>query len=176
MHNQGEVFDVVDEEDNIVGRAERSKVHSRGLIHRSVFFFVFNENKEILVNKRSKTKEFYPGYYSIALGGHLNSGESYESAVIREAEEELGIRKAKPVFIKFFRRRKEEKDRENVKLYAFFINSNKKLKIDKSEISKAFFASLEEVEKLMKKEEFIPDTAFLYEIAEEFLKNYNLHA
>ena len=169
MHSE-EIFDVVDEEDNIVGKAERSKVHSSGLIHRSVFFFVFNEKNEILVNKRSRTKEFYPGYYSIALGGHLNSGESYEQAVIREAEEELGISEAKPVFIKFFKRRKEEKDKENVKLYAFFINSKEKLKIDKSEISEAFFTSLEEVKKLMEKEKFIPDTVYLYEIAKEFLK------
>lgn len=169
MQSKDEIFDVVDDEDNVVSKAERSKVHGSGLIHRSVFFFVFNEKNEILVNKRSKTKEFYPCYYSIAFGGHLNSGESYEQAVIREAEEELGIRNAMPVFIKFFKRRKEEKDRENVKLYAFFINSREKLKIDKSEVSEAFFVSIEKVKELMKEKKFIPDTVYLYEIAEKFL-------
>ena len=39
---------------------------------------------------RSKDLSFCPGHWSTAVGGHVQSGETYEAAAMREYDEELG--------------------------------------------------------------------------------------
>ena len=56
-----EYFAVVDEDDNIVGKATREECHSnRRLIHRSVCIFVVNDRDEVFLQKRSMSKDLYP--------------------------------------------------------------------------------------------------------------------
>jgi 8-oxo-dGTP pyrophosphatase MutT (NUDIX family) len=43
------------------------------------------------MQKRSKTKDMYPGYWVFSVGGHVDSGDTYERAAKRELMEELGI-------------------------------------------------------------------------------------
>src|SRR3954451_20404144 len=86
-----ELLDIVDEEDHVLSVAARRKVLDEYHIHRAVMFFVFDREGNVFVNKRSATKEIYPGYWSIAFGGHVLSGESYEAAAIREVQEETGL-------------------------------------------------------------------------------------
>ena len=108
-----EFFDIVDENDNVIDKASREECHEKSLIHRSVMFFVFNEKGKVLVTKRTKNKDFFPGFWSIVMGGHVGSGESYEEAVAREVEEEVGL-KAVPFFIHYFKKRiREEKEKSD---------------------------------------------------------------
>jgi len=86
-----EIYDVVDEDDKVIGKATRQEIHDKRLIHRSVMFFIFDKKGRIFVTQRTKHKEFYKEYWSIVLGGHVNSGETYEEAAIRECKEETGI-------------------------------------------------------------------------------------
>ena len=51
-----------------------------------------NSKGEIFVQKRTKTKDVYPGYDDVAAGGVVLAGETYEASAERELEEELGIR------------------------------------------------------------------------------------
>jgi 8-oxo-dGTP pyrophosphatase MutT (NUDIX family) len=53
---------------------------------------VFNSGGELYVQKRTMTKDVFPGYYDIAAGGVVLAGESYEQGAERELEEEMGIR------------------------------------------------------------------------------------
>jgi 16S rRNA (adenine1518-N6/adenine1519-N6)-dimethyltransferase len=86
-----EIFDVVDELDRVVGKAPRSVVHARKLLHRAVHIFVFNSRGDLLLQKRSALKDEYPLCYTSSASGHLSAGESYETAAPRELEEELGL-------------------------------------------------------------------------------------
>jgi 16S rRNA (adenine1518-N6/adenine1519-N6)-dimethyltransferase len=86
-----EIFDVVDEQDQVVGQAPRSVVHARKLLHRAVHIFVFNSRRELLLQKRSALKDEYPLCYTSSASGHLSAGESYETAAPRELKEELGL-------------------------------------------------------------------------------------
>lgn len=90
----GDIFDVVDAGDAVVGRAPRSVVHARGLMHRSAHILVFGEGADgdkILLQMRSTQKDLYPLRYTTSVSGHVDSGESYLQAALREMREEIGV-------------------------------------------------------------------------------------
>jgi 16S rRNA (adenine1518-N6/adenine1519-N6)-dimethyltransferase len=87
----GEIFDVVDADDQVTGTATRAEVHAQKLTHRAVHVFVFNKRGDLLLQKRSLLKDMCPGLWDSSVSGHLDSGESYEAAAVRELEEEMGI-------------------------------------------------------------------------------------
>ena len=87
----GEIFDVVDENDKPTGTATRSEVHSQGLIHRAVHVFVLNRNGDLYLQKRSLRKDMNPGVWDSSVSGHLDAGESYADAAVRELGEEMDI-------------------------------------------------------------------------------------
>lgn len=91
-----EVFDVVNEADEVVGRATRREVHERNLLHRAVHVFVVNRHGELLLQKRSRFKDVHPGVWDSSVAGHLDAGEDYAAAAVRELEEEMGIREVEP--------------------------------------------------------------------------------
>jgi isopentenyl-diphosphate Delta-isomerase len=86
-----EIFDVVDEHDQVIGQERRSVVHARKLLHRAVHILVFNSRGEMLLQMRSALKDEYPSCYTSSASGHLNAGESYAKAAVRELDEELGL-------------------------------------------------------------------------------------
>lgn len=89
--NQEEVYDVVNEYDEVIGTATRRQVHADPtLIHRAAGAYIFNRKKELLMQKRSMSKDMFPGYWVFSVGGHVDSGDSYEQTVQREIREELG--------------------------------------------------------------------------------------
>lgn len=91
--NDDEIFDVIDENDQVVGTATRSEVHARNLMHRAVHVFVLNRNGDLWLQKRSLKKDKNPGVWDSSVSGHLDSGEDYLKAAIRELHEEIGIAK-----------------------------------------------------------------------------------
>ncbi|MEI7929829.1 MAG: NUDIX domain-containing protein, partial [Verrucomicrobiales bacterium] len=91
-----EVFDVVDGNDQVTGQATRAEVHAKGLLHRAVHVFVFNRRGDLLLQKRSHLKDSHPGVWDSSVSGHVDSGEDYESAAVRELEEEMGISNSDP--------------------------------------------------------------------------------
>lgn len=88
----GEIFDVVDEADQVVGRETRGVVHARGLLHRAVHVFVHNKRGDLLLQQRSMFKDAHPGVWDSSVSGHLDAGEDYAAAAVRELDEEMGIR------------------------------------------------------------------------------------
>ena len=86
-----EIFDVVDANDQVTGTATRAEVHAQKLTHRAVHVFVFNKRGDLLLQKRSLLKDMCPGLWDSSVSGHLDAGESYEAAAVRELEEEMGI-------------------------------------------------------------------------------------
>ena len=87
----GEIFDVVDENDQVTGQATRREVHEKGLLHRAVHVFVVNRHGNLLLQKRSRFKDAHPGVWDSSVAGHLDAGEDYAAAAVRELEEEMGI-------------------------------------------------------------------------------------
>ncbi len=86
-----EIFDVVNERDEVIGRQTRGEVHRLGLKHRAVHVLVFNARGELFLQKRSQFKDTFPGAWDSSAAGHLNSGEDYDACAVREVREELGL-------------------------------------------------------------------------------------
>jgi 16S rRNA (adenine1518-N6/adenine1519-N6)-dimethyltransferase len=86
-----EIFDVVNERDEVIGQQARGEVHRLGLRHRAVHVLVFNTRGEVFLQKRSQFKDTFPGAWDSSASGHLNSGEDYDACAVREVREELGL-------------------------------------------------------------------------------------
>jgi isopentenyl-diphosphate delta-isomerase type 1 len=87
-----EWFDIVDEDNNVIGRVTREECHNGSkVLHPVVHIHIFNSSKKLLLQKRKRTKKIQPGKWDTSVGGHIQSGESLEHAIKREALEELGI-------------------------------------------------------------------------------------
>ena len=79
-----EYLDIVNQQDEIVSKEERSLAHSKHLLHRSVHIIIANTKGEILLQLRKSTKKQYPLYWSSSVGGHVQSGETPNEAAKKE--------------------------------------------------------------------------------------------
>src|ERR1051326_5366986 len=86
-----EIFDVVNERDEVVDRKPRSEVHRLGLKHRATHVLVFNSRSEVFLQKRSMKKDRQPGLWDSSASGHVDSGEDYDACAVRELREEIGL-------------------------------------------------------------------------------------
>lgn len=90
--NNVELIEIVDEEGNYTGKIlPREEIHNRNFLYNEVACFVINDNKEILLEKRSPNKRYSPNKYGLT-AGHVIAGESLKTALVREIEEEIGIK------------------------------------------------------------------------------------
>lgn len=86
-----DLLQLVDSSDADMGTATRAEVHALGLPHRSVHVAVHDVHGRLLLQKRSRFKDTSPGKWDISVGGHLDAGETYLDAALRECREEIGI-------------------------------------------------------------------------------------
>jgi isopentenyldiphosphate isomerase len=125
-----QLLDVVNESDEVIGKAYEDDVAARGLICRVSFIMLVNGDGELLLHQRSAEKRSYPLYWSGAAAGHLISGETYEQAASREMKEELGVEAKLELAGKFF----SEEDREMVAV--FFGYYDGPVNIQRSEVAR----------------------------------------
>lgn len=91
-----ELLDIRREDGSLTGEVrERSIAHENGDLHGTSHVWIVRrgktENWEVLMQKRSKNKDSFPGCYDISSAGHISSGYDYRESALRELEEELGI-------------------------------------------------------------------------------------
>lgn len=158
-----ELLDVIDENDNVIGREERDVCLEKKLLHRAIHVFVFNSGGELLLQKRSAQKKTYPGVWTSSCSGHVSAGQSYEEAAVREIEEELGIKVGKKDLIeiaKFFD--KNPVDTELAKVYR--ISHDGPFDFGKEEVDEVKFLPVEKVKEELKSfpENYTPDFAFAF--------------
>ena len=86
-----ELVDIVDDDDHVVATVTRAEMRARRLQHRSVGIAVVSSDGRLLIHRRSEAKDIWPGWWDIAAGGVVASGETYADAARRELAEELGL-------------------------------------------------------------------------------------
>ncbi|MFH0948862.1 MAG: NUDIX domain-containing protein [Candidatus Aenigmatarchaeota archaeon] len=139
-------FDIVDENDKIIGKASRKECHTKGLWHRAVHILIINSKGEILLQKRCMKKDLYKGYWTDAASGHVDSGENYEETAKREMVEELGI----SIKLENLFDCKQYTGNDNEFIRVFLGRHNGSFRINKDEIEFVEFFSFEEIMKMMK--------------------------
>jgi isopentenyldiphosphate isomerase len=90
--NSSEIFDVVNDFDEVIGQQTRGEVHRLGLKHRAIHVLVFNQRGEVFLQKRSMRKDTAPGAWDSSASGHLDTGEDYDTCAVRELHEEIGLK------------------------------------------------------------------------------------
>ena len=68
-----EYFDIVNENDEVIGKASRTEAHEKKMIHRAVTIFVFNNKKELYMIQRSKSRKLNPLKRQGSASGHVKS-------------------------------------------------------------------------------------------------------
>jgi isopentenyldiphosphate isomerase len=112
-----EIFDVVNEHDEVVGRCPRSEVHRLGLMHRATHALVFNKRGQVFLQKRSMKKDRQPGLWDSSASGHVDSGEDFDACVVRELREEIGLQVGEVPRRLFKLAASPETDQEHVWVY-----------------------------------------------------------
>src|SRR2546423_14161841 len=74
-----------------VGVVTRRDSRPRRLAPRCPYLLVFNRRGELFLHQRTATKDVYPGYWDVAVGGVLAAGEAFAEGARREGREELGV-------------------------------------------------------------------------------------
>ncbi len=109
-----EMFEIVDEDDQVIGLMPRTQCHGDpALVHRVAHVLIVNNQGEVLLQKRSKYKDTQPGKWDTSVGGHLDPGEDYLAAANREMAEELGLVDLPLTFL-YHSRLRNEIESENV--------------------------------------------------------------
>ena len=155
-----EILEVVDSQDKVTGTATRREIHKHGLLHRAVHIFVFNPADQIYIQRRSISKDRHPGKLDSSAAGHVDPGETYEQAAIRELQEELGIRAEVKEILRV--PASEQTDNEHVVLFKAVTELEPVP--DEEEIQWGAFMSREQVTELIQEspEDFVPAFILLW--------------
>ncbi len=155
MTKKTEMFDIVDENDRVIGQAPRSECHGNpALVHRVAHVLVFNSRGELLLQKRSQAKDIQPGKWDTSVGGHLDPGESYLEAACREMREELGIEGVALTYL-YASKVRNEIESENVATYRARFDGA--FTFDTAEIDAVRFWTEQEIEEALGREVFTPN-------------------
>ncbi|UMB54407.1 NUDIX domain-containing protein [Lutibacter sp. A64] len=158
----------------------KSEAHKKGLFHASAHIWIFNNNKEVLIQKRASNKETFPNLWDVSVAGHISAGEKPIVSALREVEEEIGLI-VKPdnlYYIGTSKKRIEHKkdliDNELHHIYIcninFDINSLKIQTEEVSEIKSITFQSLIEAVN-SKNNNFVPHGKDYYNFVFNAIKN-----
>lgn len=155
--DEKELLVVVDTKDNILGYKTRYECHhDKALIHRGVTVLIFNNEGDVLLQKRSMTKDTHPGMWSTSVGGHVAKGETYEEAAVREMSEELGITLPVSLHSTFLFAYPYEAEMEAL----FIAQGEGPFELNREEIADAVFVSKRELpRKLLSKEIILTELA-----------------
>jgi len=160
-----EVFPIVNEEGNIIGKAPRSVCHNgEKILHPVVHLHVLNKNGYLFLQKRPMNKLIQPGKWDTSVGGHISFGENLETALSREAYEEIGL---KDFSSRFIGKYKWETEVESELVYYFLTYDYQKIKLHSEEVEEGKFWSPAQIEKQLGKGIFTPNFEYEYNLLKE---------
>ena len=101
---------LVDENDQAIGDMDKIEVHQKGLLHRAFSIFIFNDKKQLLLQRRAKEKYHSANLWTNTCCSHPKPGECTLDAAKRRLKEEMGIATELTKFFDFIYQARVEDD------------------------------------------------------------------
>ena len=164
-----EYLDIYDENKVFTGRKierDNSAQIKEGEYYLYVQCWIVNDEGKILLTQRSKGR-LHEGWWE-PTGGCVTAGEDSITGIIRELEEEIGV-KVKPEELNFIKTKKEKRKIRSCFRDIYYIRKNipiSDLNVDPVEVCDAKWVSINELSKMLENKEMSPWLKF-------FEKEYN---
>ena len=160
LHYRGHVaaddlVDVVDDFDRVERITTRAWMRRDNLRHRGVGIAVLDSADRLLIHRRADDKDVWPGYWDMAAGGVLASGESYLDGACRELAEELGI---VDVALHFVGEQRFEDESVRVITHCYIARHDGDIVFNDGEVAEARWVSAEEFVALVDVLTWVPDS------------------
>lgn len=153
---------LVNEQGEIIGKAPRSVCHKgEKLLHPVVHLHVLNNQKHVYLQKRPLNKLVQPGKWDTAVGGHISVGETLETALKREAWEEIGLQNFSARLVKTYR---WDSDIESELVYSFVSHDFKSIHLHSDEVEEGRFWTPKQIESSIGQGIFTPNFEHEYQL------------
>lgn len=143
---------IVDEDDQPLGSASKHEAWKKGLLHRIVSILVENKDGQLLLQKRGPLVAISPDIWDSSASGHVDEGETYEQAALREIAEEIGLKNIELEELGYWRSRNEIDNRifnRFNKLYRVRVE-NPVFVLQETEVREVKWFSMSEIKALFK--------------------------
>lgn len=161
-----EIRDLYDINRNLIGKTiKKNETIPANTYIMMVVVFIQNDNNDFLIQKRSLKK----GGKWATTGGHPKAGENSLQGILTEVQEELGIKIENPVLFK-------QANAKDVICDLYYIKKNidiSEITIQEEEVTDVMWASIDEINKLMKEGNFKQDHYMMFQDCLEFINSKN---
>lgn len=153
-YNPGsDLVDVIDSAGRTIGTVTRREMREQRLPHRCVYILVFNTVGELFIHQRTMTKDVFPGYWDVAIGGVLAAGEDFDEGARREGLEELGVTLDPQSLFPF----QYDDSATLVRGMVYRAVHDGPFRLQPEEIVRGEFVTLDEAWRRIERDEFCPD-------------------
>jgi isopentenyldiphosphate isomerase len=156
-----EILDIINIDDQVIGQARWEDVYAQNHMHRIIHVIVRDSAGRFLLQIRSETVKYLPLHWSTAVGGHVQTGETYAEAAWRELEEEIGITRGELRELGKFLYEKDDGLKKYLTIFELITDEDIRVG---EEVSSTQFFTPEEAHKLINTHDKIhPELTFLWE-------------
>lgn len=140
---------LVDSDDREIGNLGKAACHDGdGVLHRAFSLFLFNNEGELLLQRRSAGKRLWPGFWSNSCCSHPRLGESMQAATARRLVDELNTDAALEFVYKFeYQARYENEGSENELCWVFLGHLEQDAEKNDAEIAELRFVSPDDLQR-----------------------------
>jgi isopentenyldiphosphate isomerase len=148
-NKKDELLDIVDINDQVVGVEPRqsfkdSSFNPIGKFVRVVNCFIVNNEHKIWIPIRSPNKRSFPNSFDFSCGGYVQSGETYEQAMVAEIKEENNI-ETTPDQLTFLGKLTPKDKAINVFMGVYKLNINSEINYNKDDFTSAEWLCADEI-------------------------------
>jgi isopentenyldiphosphate isomerase len=121
------------------------------VFYRAIYVLVMNDDGEVLIHKRSQTKDLYPGCWDLSVGGHVNYQDTYEQTAVKEVGEELSLEVTEEdLVLKGEVLAKLPNSGEFFKVFEYRLKPGETISPSEEEIDKTRWMAIEDIKRSMK--------------------------
>lgn len=178
MEELVDIFDINECPTGVI--TTKLSAHQKGLWHASAHIWIYNSKGEVLLQKRSTTKDTFPGMWDISVAGHIDAGETPLKGALREVSEEIGVKLREKdllyyttIHMEYPYAAKGWINREHCYVYLCQMNVDPStLVLQKEEVDDVKFFSLDEFKKMIKADRgiIVPHENYYNTIVEAIVK------